>query len=123
MRDYRRLKVWEKAHRFVLDVYRSTQAFPPEERFGLTREVRRSATSIPSNIAEGSGRQGDREYARFLSYAAGSASEADYQLLLARDLGYLDEQSHSQLDGQAQEVKRILNSFIQRLSTGAKGQG
>jgi four helix bundle protein len=121
MRDYRKLKVWEKAHQFVLDVYRSTRVFPAEERFGLTREVRRSATSVPSNIAEGSGRGGDREYARFLSYAAGSASEADYQLLLARDLGYLDEQTHAQLDGQAQEVKRMLNSFIQRLSADANG--
>ena len=75
MRDYRKLKVWEKAHQFVLEVYRATSAFPREERFGLTREVRRSATSVPSNIAEGCGRESEREFARFLSIAAGSASE------------------------------------------------
>ena len=116
MRDYRRLKVWEKAHQFVLDLYRATRAFPTEERFGLTRELRRSAVSVPSNVAEGSGRGTDRDYARFLSIAAGSASEADYQILLARDLGYLDERTHAQLDAQVQEIKRMLNSFVQKLT-------
>ncbi len=116
MRDFKELKVWHKAHRFVLDVYRHTSGFPSEERFGLTKQLRNSAASVPTNIAEGCGREGERELARFLSIAAGSASEAEYQLLLARDLGYLDQEPYEQLDALANEVKRMLNSFIQRLS-------
>jgi four helix bundle protein len=115
MRDFKQLKVWQKAHRFVLDVYRHTRGFPAEERFGLTRQLRNAATSVPSNIAEGCGREGDKELARFLSIAAGSASEAEHQLLLARDLGYLPHDVHRQLDDQVNEVKRMLNSFIQKL--------
>lgn len=118
MRDFKELKVWAKAHRCVLDVYRHTQGFPPQERFGLTTHLRKSATSVPSNIAEGCGRGGEKELARFLRIAGGSASETEYQLLLARDLGYLDHDSHQVLDAQVNEVKRMLNSFIQRLSPG-----
>jgi four helix bundle protein len=116
MRDFKQLKVWQKAHQLVLAVYRSTKQFPPEERFGLTAHLRKTATSVPSNVAEGCGREGEREFARFLSIAAGSASEAEYQLLLARDLGYLQHDDHRQLDTQVNEVKRMLNSFIQRLA-------
>ncbi len=116
VRDFKELKVWQKAHRLVIEVYRHSRSFPPDERFGLTAHLRKSATSVPSNIAEGCGRQGEREFARFLSIAAGSASEAEYQLLLARDLGYLQPHVHRQLDDQVNEVKRMLNSFIQKLS-------
>ena len=116
MRDFKDLKVWHKAHRLVIDVYQHSRSFPADERFGLTAHLRKSATSVPSNIAEGCGREGERELARFLSIAAGSASESEYQLLLARDLGYLQPDVHRQLDGQANEVKRMLNSFIKTLS-------
>ena len=116
VRDFKQLKVWQKAHRLVLDTYRHAAAFPVEERYGLTAHLLKSATSIPSNIAEGSGRTGDAELARFLSIAAGSASETEYQLLLARDLGYLAEPDHSDLDAQVNDVKRMLNAFMQRLT-------
>lgn len=116
MRDSKELKVWQKAHHCVLDIYRATQKFPAEERFGLTAHVRKSATSVPSNIAEGCGRGGERELAHFLRIAGGSASETEYQLILARDLGYLDNDSHRSLDSQINEVKRMLNSFVQKLS-------
>jgi four helix bundle protein len=116
MRDFKDLKVWQKAHRFVVDVYKNSRDFPADERFGLMSHLRKSATSVPSNIAEGCGREGERELARFLSIAAGSASESEYQLLLARDLGYLQPDVHRQLDDQANEVKRMLNSFIKTLS-------
>jgi four helix bundle protein len=116
MRDFKELKVWQKAHHLVLDVYRQSRDFPSDERFGLTAQLRRSATSVPSNIAEGCGREGERDFARFLSIAAGSASEAEYQLMLARDLGYLQQDAHRQLDDQVNEVKRMLNSFLQKLS-------
>ena len=111
MRDFKELKVWQKAHRWVIDGYRHSRSFPSDERFGLTAHLRRSATSVPSNIAEGC----ERELARFLSIAAGSASEAEYQLLLAHDLGYLQPEVHRQLDDQVNEVKRMLNSFIRAL--------
>ena len=116
MRNFKELKVWQKAHQFVLGVYQTTRDFPSEERFGLTAHLRKSATSVPSNIAEGCGREGERELARFLSIAAGSASESEYQLLLAFDLGYLQPDAHRQLDEQVNEVKRMLHSFIRTLS-------
>ncbi len=100
----------------MLDVYRHSRAFPSEERYALTAHLRRSATSIPSNIAEGCGREGERELARFLSIAAGSATETEYQLLLARDLGYLQDDAHHQLDVQINEVKRMLGGFIRKLA-------
>ena len=89
--------------------------FPHEERFGLTAHLLRSATSIPSNIAEGCGRHSDTELARFLTIAAGSASETEYQLLLAHDLGYLEPHDHEQLSTKVNEVKRMLTTFIQKL--------
>ena len=115
MRDFRQLKVWQKAHRCTLEIYRHTQSFPAEERFGLTAQLRKAAVSVPSNIAEGCGRDSERDFARFLSIAAGSASEAEYQLLLARDLGYLADKIYRQLDAQINEVKRMLNSLIRTL--------
>ncbi len=116
MRDFKQLKVWQKAHQLVLQAYRQTRDFPQEERFGLTSHLLKSAVSVPSNIAEGCGRESDREFARFLSIAAGSASETEYQLLLARDLAYLSPEHHQGLDSQVNEVKRMLNAFIQRLT-------
>jgi four helix bundle protein len=117
LRDFTELKVWQKAHNLVLDIYRHTRDFPAEERFGLTAHLRKTATSIGSNIAEGCGRESELELARFLSIAAGSASEAEYQLCLARDLEYLSHQNHEYLDTQVNEVKKMLNSFIQKLTS------
>jgi len=116
LKDFRDLKVWGKAHGFVLDVYRNSRDFPADERFGLTVHLRRSATSITSNIAEGCGRGTDKDFARFLTIAAGSASETEYQILLARDLGYLSHETYGALDSQVNEVKRMLNSLIQTLN-------
>ena len=115
MRDFKELKVWQKAHQLVLAVYRDTTAFPADERFGLTAHLRKTALSIPSNIAEGCGRQTDRDLARFLSISAGSANELDYQLLLARDLGFLPEDTHRILSEQVAEVRPMLFRFLQSL--------
>jgi four helix bundle protein len=115
MRDFRKLKVWEKAHHFTLQVYRISKTFPSEERFGLTVQLRRAAVSIPTNIAEGCGRGSDRELARFMSIAAGSASEVEYHLLLACDLTYIQDERHREPNQQVNEIKRMLNSFIQQL--------
>jgi four helix bundle protein len=89
MRDFHGLIVWQKAHAIAIKIYQLTQRFPDGERFGLTSQLRRSAASIGSNLAEGCGRGGEAEFARFVQIAMGSASEVEYQLLLARDLGYL----------------------------------
>ena len=115
MKDFRELKVWEKAHQLTLEVYASTQSFPREEVYGLTSQVRRSTMSIASNIAEGCGRDGDADMARFLQMAMGSASELEYQLLLSRDLKFLAPETHQRLAGSVQEVKRMLASFLQAL--------
>jgi four helix bundle protein len=116
MRDFRELKVWEKAHRLTLQVYRITKNFPSDERFGLTVQLRRAAASVPTNIAEGCGRDSERELARFMSIAAGSASEVEYHLLLACDLNYIQDETYKELNQQVNEVKRMLNSFIQKLT-------
>ena len=116
MRDFKELKVWQKAHRCVLEIYRDTGSFPADERFGLTAQIRRAAVSIASNIAEGCGRGGDKELARFLAIAAGSASEVEYQLLLAHDLTILSLDRHEHLDSLINEIKKMLNVFIQKLN-------
>ena len=115
LRDFRSLKVWEKAHPLTLAVYKATRAFPSEERYGLTRQLRRSAASVPTNIAEGCGRDSERELHRFMSIAAGSASEAEYQLLLARDLGYLPTDAYQGLHSSVTEAKRMLAGFMKKL--------
>ena len=115
MRNFRDLKVWEKAHRLVLAVYQATRDFPKDERYGLTSQIRRSCASIPANIAEGCGRKGDAELARFMQIAMGSASELEYHLLLAHDLNVLKGSDYERLTEGVTEVKRMLTSFIQRL--------
>jgi four helix bundle protein len=99
MKDFRQLKVWEEAHQLVLAIYAATAGFPSEERFGLTFQIRRASASIPTNIAEGCGRVGDGEFQRFLQIAMGSVSEVDYQLLLARDLGFVNGRKYGELNG------------------------
>ncbi len=116
MRDFRDLQVWQKAHCLTLEVYRATRSFPAEERYGLAAQLRRSAASIPTNIAEGCGRHGERELARFISIAAGSASETEYHLLLARDLEYLPPSMHEHLHGHTTEVKKMLAAPHRKLT-------
>ena len=115
MKDFRKLKVWGKAHEFVLFLYRETQAFPSSEQFGLTSQLRRAAVSIPSNIAEGCGRNSDPELRRFCEIAMGSASEVEYQLLLCKDIGFLTPEKHTSLHASLLDCKRMLNTFIQTL--------
>ena len=115
MKDFRELKVWEKSHHLALAVYTATARFPKDELYGLTGQIRRASVSIPANIAEGCGRNGDAELARFLQIAMGSASELEYHLLLSRDLGLMDVASSDQLAQETTEIKRMLASFIQKL--------
>ena len=115
MKDYRKLKVWEKSHKLALEVYKATLEFPKTEVYGLVSQMRRAASSIPSNIAEGSGRGGDAELARFLRIAMSSASELKYQLLLARDLKYVDEVAFLNLNTKADEIQKMITSLHKRL--------
>jgi four helix bundle protein len=112
MQDFRNLLVWQKAHDLVLRVYKATSSFPNSELFGLTSQMRRSASSIPTNLAEGCGRGGNPELIRFATISMGSSSELEYQLLLARDIGLLDPTVHSSLDAATVEVKKMLGAFI-----------
>ena len=115
MRDFRNLQVWEKAQSLTLYVYNATASFPKDELYGLTSQIRPSSASIPTNIAEGCGRNGDAELARFMSISMGSASEVEYQLLLAHDLGYLGQDTYTELHEKVSEVKRMLAGFIKSL--------
>jgi four helix bundle protein len=115
MKDFRKLTVWQKAHRLTLKVHEVTRKFPREELYGLTGQMRKSSSSIPTNVAESCGRGGDTEFARFLQIAMGSASELEYQLILARDLTYLDLKEYEDLDRDTGEVKRMLARLIGKL--------
>ena len=117
MKDFRQLKVWEKSHQLALTVYKATKGFPKEELYGLTSQIRRSSMSIPTNIAEGCGRFTDANFARFLQMAMGSASETEYQLILARDLDFLPKDSYEKLHTEVEEVKRMLASLLKTIRT------
>lgn len=108
MQDFKKLQVWQKAHELTLLCYRLTAAFPKEELFGLTSQMRRASVSIGSNIAEGCGRESSADFARLLHFAQGSASELEYQSLLSRDLGLLTKSDHQRLDSRVVEVKKML---------------
>jgi four helix bundle protein len=111
--------VWQKAHQLTLAIYRITGNFPRSEMYGLTSQIRRAASSIGANLAEGCGRSGDPEFARFCSIAMGSASELDYHLLLARDLKFLRPEDHTELANGATELKRMLTGLLQTLKARA----
>ena len=115
MQDFRKLSVWQKAHKLTLAVYRATGSFPDAERFGLTGQIRRSCASIPANLAEGTGRGGDKDFARFCQMAMGSAAEVEYHLLLAHDLGMLNSQNHQNLTASVTEIKKMLTSLMKKL--------
>lgn len=115
MRDFHNYKVWEKGHQFALSIYKKTKSFPKDELFGITSQLRRAATSIPINIAEGCGRRSDTEFAHFLNIAAGSASEVEEELLLSFDLEYMDKASYQQLDKEVNDIKAMLNKLIETL--------
>jgi len=120
MRDFKKIQVWEKAHKLTLQLYKITSSFPKEELYGLTSQIRRAASSIPANIAEGSGRNTQVELARFIHIAGGSASELEYHLILAHDLGYIDAKIYSELDIAINEIKRMLHGFEKTIHLNAK---
>jgi four helix bundle protein len=117
MQDFKKLRVWQEAHTFALDLYAATRSFPGDERYGLTSQLRRAAVSFPSNLAEGSSRGSDADFARFVQIAVGSASEAEYQLLLAHDLRYLPDPEFDRLNAGLLGVRRMLMALLKSLGS------
>ena len=118
MQDYKNLLVWKKAYSLTLEIHKATKSFPREEIYGLTAQIRRAAASIPSNLAEGCGRSTDADKLRFFDIAMGSTNEVECQLMLTKDLNYLDEsvfQIHSQ---SVIEIKKMLSTLIKRIRNG-----
>jgi four helix bundle protein len=109
MQRFTDLKVWERSHSLALRVYRLTKALPSDERYGLVSQLRRAAVSVPTNIAEGSKREGNRDFARFLNISEGSLAETEYLIMLARDLDYLTPPSVAPLLAEIKEVARMLH--------------
>ena len=114
MRDFRKLKVWEKAHTLALNIYKVTEEYPREELYGLTSQIRRACVSIPTNIAEGCVRSSDADFSRFLYIALGSTSELEYLILLSMDLKYINNELYVELNGDINEIKKMIISMIQK---------
>lgn len=118
MKDFREMKVWHKAHELVLHVYKISSQFPADEKFGLTSQIRRAAVSIPTNIAEGCGRNSDPDFARFLEIAYGSANEVDYLLTLSKDLYVLENQNYQSINAELAEIKKMLSTLVRKIRNG-----
>lgn len=117
MRDFRKYKVWELGHQLTKVVYKETESFPKQEIYGLISQMRRASYSIPSNIAEGCGRESDKEFGRFLTMAQGSASELEYFNILVKDLNFISQEVFLDLEAKITLVKRSLQSLIKKVKT------
>jgi four helix bundle protein len=115
MHNFRELKVWQKARYLVKDIYLLTKDLPDEEKFGLISQMRRASVSIPSNIAEGTGRRTDKEFVRFLDISISSAYELETQLILCLDLDFINEQTFNELEEKVQEIERLVHSLREKL--------
>jgi four helix bundle protein len=115
MRPHERLKLWRRAVDFVVRLYALTASFPKEEKFGLTSQIRLAAVSVPANIAEGAGRQSDKEFLHFLSNAQGSASELATELLIAHELGYLNMRDHAEANDELDHIGRMIVGLSQKV--------
>ena len=115
MQDFRKLQVWRRSHDMVLSMYQATQSFPSSERFGLTSQLRRAVLSVPTNIAEGSRRAAQKEFARFLNIAQGSLSETEYLVMVSRDLGYLPAETADKCLAEATELLRMLSELRKKV--------
>ena len=119
LKSFRELEVWQKAHRLVLEIYRLTEKFPDRERFSIVSQIRRSAASVPANIAEGFGRRTTKELLQFLVTANGSLEETRYFLILSRDLGYLSDESFDHLDKVCTSVAQMIAALGRSLKNRA----
>jgi len=112
MRNYKELKIWQQAHHFVLIIYKVTEKYPKNEVYGLTSQIRRASVSISSNIVEGCGRKTNPDFLIFLQIAISSAYEVEYQLLLSKDLQFIDEKLYLELNDHLTSIIKMISSFI-----------
>jgi four helix bundle protein len=119
MQHFTELKVWQRSHVLVLNLYRLTSQFPADERFGLTSQLRRAAASVPTNIAEGAKRTGKQDYARFLNIAQGSLAETEYLTMLSRDLGYLRAGRAKEILSELSEIAGMLHALRKKVEGGS----
>ena len=119
MQRFTDLRVWQRSHKLVLEIYRLTGKFPAEEKFGITSQLRRAALSVPTNIAEGSKRQSNQEYARFLNIAEGSLAETEYLLMVSRELNYIPSKSSEPLLRELSQIAGMLNALRSKVEDNA----
>ncbi len=122
MRPHHSLDAWKRSIDFVVDVYKMTDTFPKEEKFGLTSQIRRAAVSIPANIAEGAARKSDKEFLQFLSIAQGSASEVETEVLIAHRLGFLEKQNYESLRDSLNDIGRMVTGLSNHLKRKMENQ-
>ena len=115
MRDFHTLNIWKRSHQLTLDVYNATKSFPSDELFGLTSQIRRAVSSIPTNIAEGCGRVSNKDFAHFLQIAIGSTSELEYELLLAHSLNYINDSDYQSLSDETIAVRKMIIKYRSEL--------
>tara|TARA_Y100000814_G_C12065729_1_gene311189 strand:- start:176 stop:541 length:366 start_codon:yes stop_codon:yes gene_type:complete len=116
MKDYKKFLVWQKAHQLTLEIYRVTKNFPKSEQFNLISQINRASLSIPTNIAEGCGRESQKELIRFLYISSGSANEMEYFLLVSKDLGFIEKDLYNKLNSEVNEIKKMLASLIRKIA-------
>ena len=117
MKDFKNIEMWQRSHKLTIEIYKATQQFPKEEIFGLTSQIRRAVSSIPTNIAEGCGRRTNAELANFLNIASGSASEVEYEILLAKEVGYITEVQCDAWTKEVCEIRCMLAAYMKKLKT------
>ena len=117
MRDFHKLIIWQRSHQLALKVYSISKLFPKDELFGLTSQIRRAVSSIPTNIAEGCGRASNKDFAHFLQIAIGSAAEVEYELLLAHDLNYINEKDYQTLTEETVAVRKMIIKYQSELKS------
>lgn len=117
MRDFHKLLIWQRSHQLALKVYSIGKLFPKDELYGLTSQIRRAVSSIPTNIAEGCGRASNKDFAHFLQIAIGSAAEVEYELLLAHDLNYINENDYQTLTEETVAVRKMIIKYQSELKS------
>ena len=117
MRDFHKLIIWQRSHQLALNVYSISKLFPKDELFGLTSQIRRAVSSIPTNIAEGCGRASNKDFAHFLQIAIGSAAEVEYELLLAHDLDYINNSDYQFLTEETVAVRKMIIKYQSELKS------
>lgn len=115
MKDFKNLKVWQKGIKLVVDIYKTSKKFPKEELYGLTSLMRRSAISVPSNIAEGCGRNSDKDFNRFLEISLGSSFELETQIIIAHELEFLTKEEFFDLSDKVQEEQKMITGLQKSL--------